>query len=58
MRREYEAKVFRLDRRNDVNSYFIAFNMFDPVIGDGDSPEQAARNRKLRQAIAIAIDWE
>jgi len=58
VRREYEAKGFRLDRRNDVNSYFIAFNMLDPVIGNGDTPEQDARNRKLRQAISIAMDWE
>jgi ABC-type transport system substrate-binding protein len=28
------------------------------VVGKGDTPEQQQRNRKLRQAIAIAIDWE
>jgi ABC-type transport system substrate-binding protein len=27
-------------------------------VGHGKTPEQAERNRKLRQAIAIAIDWE
>jgi ABC-type transport system substrate-binding protein len=32
--------------------------MLDPVIGRGDTPDQQAKNRKLRQAIAIAIDWE
>ncbi len=32
--------------------------MLDPVIGKGDTPEQRERNRKLRQAISIAIDWE
>ena len=58
VRREYLDKAFRLARGSDVNSYFIGFNMLDPVIGDGASPDQAARNRKLRQAIAIAIDWE
>jgi ABC-type transport system substrate-binding protein len=58
VRREYTEKGFRLNVGTDVNSYFIAFNMLDPVIGDGDTPEQAARNRKLRQAISIAIDWE
>nr|WP_310737058.1 ABC transporter substrate-binding protein [Rubrivivax sp. A210] len=62
VRREYLDKGFRLNRGSDVNSYFIAFNMLDPVIGDGDAgvntPEQKARNRKLRQAISIAIDWE
>lgn len=58
VRREYTEKGFRLNVGTDVNSYFIAFNMLDPVVGDGDSPDQAARNRKLRQAISIAIDWE
>jgi ABC-type transport system substrate-binding protein len=62
VRREYLDKGFRLNRGSDVNSYFIGFNMLDPVIGDGDvnvnSAEQKAKNRKLRQAISIAIDWE
>lgn len=58
VRREYLDKGFRLDSGTDVNSYFIAFNMLDPVIGDGNSPAQAERNRKLRQALSIAIDWE
>ena len=62
IRREYTEKGFRLAQGSDVNSYFIAFNMLDPTIGDGDkgelSEEQKARNRKLRQALSIAIDWE
>ena len=61
VREEYLQKGFRLNRGSDVNSYFIAFNMLDPVIGngpDGSATEQRARNRKLRQAISIALDWE
>ncbi|MDP2006609.1 MAG: ABC transporter substrate-binding protein [Rubrivivax sp.] len=63
VRREYLDKGFRLQRSSDVNSYFVAFNMLDPVVGDGpqgpnSAPEQKARNRKLRQAISIAMDWE
>ncbi len=58
VRAEYLDKGFRLDRGSDVNSYFIAFNMLDPVVGDGDTPEAKLRNRKLRQALSIAIDWE
>ncbi len=63
VRREYLDKGFRLNRGSDVNSYFIAFNMLDPVVGDGpDGPNapaaQRERTRKLRQAISIAIDWE
>jgi ABC-type transport system substrate-binding protein len=62
VRREYLDKGFRLKKGSDVNSYFIAFNMLDPVVGDGPdgelSAEAKARNRKLRQALSIAIDWE
>ena len=62
VRAEYLKKGFRLNRGSDVNSYFIGFNMLDPTIGNGDgaeaTPERAARNKKLRQAISIAIDWE
>jgi ABC-type transport system substrate-binding protein len=60
--REYTDKGFRLGKGSDVNSYFIAFNMLDPVLGDGEpgvnTAEQKAKNRKLRQALSIAIDWE
>ena len=58
VRREYIEKGFRLKRGSDVNSYFVGFNMLDPVIGDSADPAVAARHRKLRQAISIAIDWE
>ena len=58
VRAEYLAKGFRLNRDSDVNSYYMGFNMLDPVIGDGPTAATAARNRKLRQAISIAIDWE
>jgi len=58
VRQEYEQKGFRLPRFADVTSWYLGFNMLDPVIGWGDTPEQRERNRKLRQAISIAIDWE
>ena len=62
VRAEYLDKGFRLNKGSDVNSYFIGFNMLDPVIGDGPDgevrAEQSARNRKLRQAISIAIAGE
>ncbi len=58
IRKDYDARGFRLDRFDDVNSYVLAFNMLDPVIGQGDTPEQQVRNRKLRDALSIAIDWE
>jgi ABC-type transport system substrate-binding protein len=58
VRREYLEKGFRLEQTSDVSSWIIAFNMLDPVIGQGDTPQAQERNRKLRQAISIAIDWE
>jgi ABC-type transport system substrate-binding protein len=58
VRKEYQDKGFRLSLGNDVNSFFIAFNMLDPVVGDSDKPDVKIRHRKLRQALAIAIDWE
>jgi ABC-type transport system substrate-binding protein len=58
VRREYTDKGFRLGQGADVGSYFIGFNMLDPVIGASSDPERHARNRKLRQAISIAIDWD
>jgi len=62
VRAEYLDKGFRLNRGCDVNMYFIAFNMLDPVVGNGprgpNAPaELRERNRRLRQAISIAIDW-
>ncbi len=58
VRSEYLRKGFRLGLSSDVNSYFIAFNMLDPTIGTGSTPQRDQMNRKLRQAISIAIDWE
>jgi ABC-type transport system substrate-binding protein len=37
---------------------YFGFNWRDPVVGRGDTPEQQVRNRKLRQALSIAFNWE
>lgn len=58
VREDYLRKGFDFPQYADVNSYIIGFNMLDPTIGWGDSAEQRERNRKLRQAITIALDWE
>ena len=58
VRREYTARGFQLPKFPDVTSWYLGFNMLDPVLGQGDTPERHARNRKLRQAISMAIDWE
>ncbi len=55
---EYKAKGIRLPTTIEANTWYLGFNMLDPVVGDGDTPAQKERNRKLRQAISIAIDWE
>lgn len=58
VRRDYTARGFRLPKFADVSSWYLGFNMLDPVIGRGDTPERQAKNRQLRQAISIAIDWD
>ena len=56
--REYTEKGFKLPRTVDISNWYVGFNWLDPVVGKGTTPEQQARNRKLRQALGIAIDWE
>ncbi len=58
VRADYEKKGFTFPKYADVNSYIIGFNMIDPVLGGGPTPEEKLRARKLRQAITIAIDWD
>lgn len=54
----YKEKGIRLPTTTEASTWYFAFNWMDPVVGKGATPEQDERNRKLRQAIAIAIDWE
>ncbi len=58
VRKTYLEKGFNFTKSTDVTSYLIGFNFLDPVLGHGDTPAARERNRKLRQAISIAIDWE
>ncbi|MCK6420569.1 MAG: ABC transporter substrate-binding protein [Aquabacterium sp.] len=58
IRRLYEERGFQFPLMTDISNWYLGFNMLDPVVGKGDTPEQQVRNRKLRQAIAIAVDWE
>ena len=55
---QLKARGVRLVGRVDPNTWYMGFNWLDPVVGKGDTPEQQIRNRKLRQAISIATDWE
>jgi ABC-type transport system substrate-binding protein len=54
----YTEKGFKLPRTVDISNWYVGFNWLDPVVGKGATPEQQGRNRKLRQALSIAIDWE
>ena len=56
---EMRAKGIRLDTAVQTSIYYMGFNMLDPVVGgDPEDPADQERARKLRQAIAIAVDWE
>ena len=54
----YEERELVFPATVEANLWYIGFNWLDPVVGGGKTPQQAERNRKLRQAISIAIDWE
>ena len=53
-----KARNISLPSHVDTSTYYTGFNWLDPVVGAGKTPEQAEKNRKLRQAIAIAFDKE
>ena len=50
---EMEARGIRLDTTIAPTIFYLGVNWLDPVVG-GNSE----RARKLRQALAIAVDWE
>lgn len=58
VKRAYEERGFNFPVATDINNWYLGFNWLDPVVGKGDTPEQQVKNRKLRQALSIAIDWE
>ncbi len=50
---EMEARGIRLSTAVASSIFYLGFNMLDPVVGGLDE-----RARKLRRAIAIAVDYE
>ncbi|HOE42139.1 MAG TPA: ABC transporter substrate-binding protein [Rhodoferax sp.] len=56
--KEFKEKGIKLPTTVEANNWYLGFNWIDPVVGKGSTPQEAERNRKLRQALAIAIDWE
>jgi len=55
---QFKARGFKFPLMTDISNWYVGFNMLDPVVGRGDTPEQSEKNRKLRQALAIVIDYE
>jgi ABC-type transport system substrate-binding protein len=56
--KEFKDKGVKMPTTVEANNWYVGFNWLDPVVGKGKTPQDAERNRKLRQALAIAIDWE
>lgn len=54
----YAEHEIQLPTTVEATIYYFGFNWLDPVVGHGDTPEQQEKNRKLRQALSIAFNWE
>jgi len=54
----YAERGIQLPTTVEASIFYLGFNMMDPVVGQGDTPEQAQKNRKLRQALSIVFNWE
>ena len=54
---EMAAQGIRLETAVAVSTYYMGFNMLDPIVG-GSNEHQRESARKLRQAISIAVDYE
>ena len=53
-----KAHGMTFPRAVEPANWYIGFNWLDPVVGRGKTAEQMERNRKLRQALQIAVNWE
>ncbi|MFM7010113.1 MAG: ABC transporter substrate-binding protein, partial [Betaproteobacteria bacterium] len=54
----YAKHGIQLPTTVEAQMQYFGFNWRDPIVGRGDTPEQQVRNRKLRQALSIAFNWE
>ncbi|RTZ44522.1 peptide ABC transporter substrate-binding protein [Candidimonas sp. SYP-B2681] len=54
----YKDHGIQLRSSTEAQVSYLGFNWRDPIVGQGDTPEQQEKNRKLRQAIGIAFNWE
>ena len=55
---EMAAQGIRLETTVAASTYYMGFNMLDPVVGGGNDQRAQESARKLRQAISIAVDYE
>ncbi len=55
---EMRARGIELRTSIAATIIYLGANGLDPVVGGGSDPAARARARLLRQALAIAIDWE
>ena len=55
---ELEEQGVQLDRSPTLTLFYYGFNMEDPVVGQSPDPETDRRNRKLRQALTLALNTE
>ena len=58
VRQRLTSRGLKFPQVVDGQIWYVGFNWLDPVVGRGTTPEQQRRNRLLRQALSIAIDWE
>lgn len=58
MSNELRDRKIQLPSTIQVGFWHFGFNWLDPVVGQGKTPEEQLRNRKLRQALSIAFDLE
>jgi len=56
--KELLERKIQLPSTIQVGFWHFGFNWLDPVVGLGKTPEDQVRNKKLRQALAIAFDFE
>ena len=58
VKKKFEERGMRFPKSIEPQNWYLGFNWLDPVVGQGDTAEQQLKNRKLRHALSIAIDWE
>src|SRR6266850_2154348 len=56
--RLFKERGIQMPRTLEISNWYVGFNWLDPIVGAGKTPDEKVRNRKLRQALSIAVDWE